>query len=402
MADIVFGVAVGAWAILTILSSLLLITSVFLLLECLFALGGRCSIPLATIPTTLTLAVMVPAHNEATGIELTLTSLQSQLRPQDRLLVIADNCTDDTAAVARRAGATVIERQNLAQRGKGYALDFGLQYLASSPPDVVILVDADCTVHPGSLAALTTQAAQTQRPVQATYLMDKPLQPQLKDAISAFAFKVKNLVRPLGLWQLGQPCLLTGTGIALPWRAATAVSIASGHIVEDMKLGLDLALVGYPPGFCQAAYVTSRLPSLAAAATSQRTRWEHGHLQMFLDYGPKLFVQALAQGRLDLLALGLELTVLPISLQVAVTVALAGLAGLVGLAGWGWLPFYLTTAAGFCLGTAIGAAWWGYGRSDLALQELSMVPIYVLNKLPLYFKFLVKPEKNWVRTERDS
>ncbi|MEA5452340.1 glycosyltransferase family 2 protein [Leptolyngbya sp. CCNP1308] len=389
--------------LLAVLPLLLLTTSAFLALECLVALGGsKAAFAPASLPDDLSLAVLVPAHNEAEGIATTLATILPQMRPSDRLVVIADNCTDTTVAAARQAGATVIERHNLTQRGKGYALDFGLRHLMADPPDVVVFIDADCDLQPHSLAALALQAQHTQSPAQAVYLMEKPPSPGLKDGISAFAFKVKNWVRPLGLYRLGQPCLLTGTGIALPWEAATAVTIASGHIVEDMKLGLDLALVGYAPRFCPSAWVTSRLPSGSQAATTQRTRWEHGHLQMLTEYVPKLLGQSLRQGRLGILVLALELAVLPISLQVMVTLAIAALSLGIALAGLSWLPACLALGAVLALVFAVTLAWIGYGRSDLSLTDLLTIPLYVLNKIPLYFKFLVKPEKSWVRTERDG
>ncbi|WP_017301408.1 glycosyltransferase family 2 protein [Nodosilinea nodulosa] len=388
---------------LAIVPLLLLVTSAWLALECLFALGAQSTVPATPpLPADLSLAVLVPAHNEAGGIGPTLATIAPQLRPGDRLVVVADNCTDATAAEARETGATVIERQDSTQRGKGYALDFGLRHLAAEAPDVVVFVDADCTLHPGALASLASQAQRTNRPVQAVYLMEKPPNPGLKDGVSAFAFKVKNWVRPLGLYRLGQPCLLTGTGIAMPWAAATSVSIASGHIVEDMKLGLDLALAGYAPQFCQAAWVTSRLPSGDQAATTQRTRWEHGHLQMFTEYVPKLLGQAVRQGRLDLLALALELSVLPITLQVVAVVAIALLSLVIALAGLSWLPAYLALGALACLVVGIGLAWVGYGRADLSLRDILAVPAYMLSKFSIFSKFLTKREEAWIRTERDG
>ena len=75
-------------------------------------------------------AVLVPAHNESIGLMPTIADSLRQLRSGDRLLVVADNCADDTASIALSAGAEVIERFNLDKRGKGYALDFGLQHLA--------------------------------------------------------------------------------------------------------------------------------------------------------------------------------------------------------------------------------------------------------------------------------
>src|SRR5262249_14964254 len=96
------------------------------------------------------LAVLVPAHNESRGLLPTLSDIRSQLLPHDRLLVVADNCTDDTADVARAEGAEVIERHDLSRLGKGYALDYGLRHLSFDPPEIVIAIDADCRVEPGT------------------------------------------------------------------------------------------------------------------------------------------------------------------------------------------------------------------------------------------------------------
>ncbi|QQE65789.1 glycosyl transferase [Leptolyngbya sp. BL0902] len=347
-------------------------------------------------------AVLIPAHNESVGIERTLAGLQPQLRPQDRLVVIADNCSDDTAQVATAAGAEVVERFNTSLRGKGYALDFGLNYLKSAPPSVVILMDADCDTPPGSLAQLAHHALTQGRPVQANYLIEQPPSQSLKGLISAFAIKVKNLVRPLGLRRLGAPCLLTGTGIALPWEVAIAVNVASGHIAEDMKWGLDLALAGHPPTFLASAKVTSRLPSDDQAAKTQRTRWEHGHLQIMKEYLPKLFSQGLRRGRLDLMALGLELSILPLSLLVMVWAAGTALTLVFALITQAWLPLAVASLAGLLLFSAVFLAWARFGRDDISLRQLVMIPLYILWKIPLYIAFLIRPEKQWIRTQRDK
>src|SRR6185437_5136334 len=99
------------------------------------------------------IAVLVPAHDEGTGLVPTLADVRQQLHTSDRLLVVADNCSDDTAAVAAKNGAEVIERHDLARRGKGYALDFGIKHLSSAPPDILIMVDADCRIAHGTISA---------------------------------------------------------------------------------------------------------------------------------------------------------------------------------------------------------------------------------------------------------
>ena len=118
-----------------------------------------------------TVAVLIPAHDEAKGILATLNDIKPQLRPTDRLLVVADNCTDDTAAIATSGGAEVTVRSDPSKIGKGYALDWGINYLASNPPDIVIMIDADCRPAERVVDSLASVCEQRQRPVQSLYLM---------------------------------------------------------------------------------------------------------------------------------------------------------------------------------------------------------------------------------------
>jgi cellulose synthase/poly-beta-1,6-N-acetylglucosamine synthase-like glycosyltransferase len=343
------------------------------------------------------IAILVPAHNEALGIGATLKTLLPQLTEQDRLIVIADNCNDDTAAIARQAGAIVIERQDTERKGKGYALDYGLKFLEANPPEVVVTVDADCIVHSGAINRIASLAATSKCPVQSTYLMEHPANPKPKDAVSALAFKMKNLVRPTGLQQLGQPCLLTGSGMAFPWSVIHQAPIASGNIVEDMQLGLDLAIAGNSPVFCPAANVTGRLPQQQQVAKNQRKRWEHGHLQTLITQVPRLIRVSVVQRRFELLVLALDLCVPPLSLLVTIwAIAMVG-----SLLTGAWIPSILFGIQGLLVLISIIGAWFKFARDDISGLQLISVPFYVLWKIPLYLTFLFKPQTNWVRTERD-
>jgi cellulose synthase/poly-beta-1,6-N-acetylglucosamine synthase-like glycosyltransferase len=348
------------------------------------------------------IAVLIPAHNEALGIGATLKTLLPQLTDGDRLIAIADNCVDDTAAIARSYGATVLERQDTERKGKGYALDYGLRFLDADPPDVVVIVDADCIVEPNTIETIAQQSATTGKPVQAIYLMQQPAKPDPKTAVSALAFMVKNLVRPKGLEALGLPCLLGGTGMAFPWSVIRSAPLASGNIVEDMQLGLDLAIEGYSPLFCSEARVTGILPQQQEAAKSQRTRWEHGHLQTLLKQVPQLVKESVRQRRFDLLAIALDLCVPPLSLLVIVWLAAFSSALLAAIWGAAWTPAIILAVAGLLILSAVIAAWAKFGRADLPLLTFLAIPFYVLWKIPLYLGFLIKPQTRWIRTERDA
>lgn len=386
---------------------LLAIPVIVLFLECVAAFFSPrettdiANIPALTPETAPRIAVLVPAHDEAGGIRLVLEGLLPQISPQDRLVVIADNCSDNTAAIAREAGATVIERHDVHRRGKGYALDYGMNFLESDPPEVVVLVDADCVVAEGTVARIVQQAIATSQPVQAVYLMDRPPQSTAKDAVSALAFLVKNQVRPLGLGQWGFPCLLTGTGMAFPWSVLRGAKLASSNIVEDMQLAVDLSIAGHPASFCADARVNGILPQQERAARSQRTRWEHGHLKTALTQIPRLLQAAIQQRRIDLVAIALDLSIPPLSLLVVLwtsVLAISLLAGAFGLS-VKLLVSFLGLQGGLILISILGA-WARFGR-DLPLSSLLVVPFYILWKLPLYLTFIIKPQTKWVRTERD-
>jgi cellulose synthase/poly-beta-1,6-N-acetylglucosamine synthase-like glycosyltransferase len=348
-------------------------------------------------------ALLVPAHNEALGIRGTIESLSAQLQPGDRLVVVADNCTDDTAHVAREDGAEVVERTNLDQRGKGFALQAGLAHLsAGSPPKFVVVVDADCRLAPDCLDALVAHAAATGRPAQACYLMTAPAEPRAVDVVSALAVLVKNRVRPLAMARLGFPCLITGSGSAFPWAALQARTFEGGNIVEDMQLAVDLALAGSPPCYCDAALLFAALPDRATAFTSQRRRWEHGHLRTLLSQVPRLARAFLRTGRIGLAAMLVDLAVPPLSLVVALN--LTGLvAGLTAFAlGASGMSALVSAAALGLLTVSVGLAWWRFARDRIPFRFLLSVPVYVMMKLPLYAAFLFRRENTWVRTARSS
>jgi cellulose synthase/poly-beta-1,6-N-acetylglucosamine synthase-like glycosyltransferase len=345
-------------------------------------------------------AVLVPAHDEAQNLGNTLRSMLPALGPRDRLLVVADNCHDDTAAIASAAGAEVIERNDPAHRGKGFALDFGIRHLERNPPEAVVMVDADCEVQAGTIDRLVRTCGTTGRPVQALYLMRASAPAALKARVAEFAWIVRNHVRPLGYHRLGLPCQLTGSGMAFPWGVIGKARLASGQLVEDLVLGIELACAGTPPLFCPEARVTSAFAASREGARTQRTRWEHGHLAAIFREAPRLFVQAIRHGNRELFALALDLCVPPLALLAALALALfaasAVLAAVAGIA----LPLWLASASLVLLGTAVLTAWARHGRGVISLGSLAYAPLYALSKLPLYFGYLAKRQVDWVRTRR--
>jgi cellulose synthase/poly-beta-1,6-N-acetylglucosamine synthase-like glycosyltransferase len=380
-----------------------LVPAIVLWLELLTGSAKRSQRSFAALPFAYgaSTAVLMPAHNEASGISEAIRAVLGQLQTGDRLLVVADNCTDNTADVARAAGAEVIERRDPNLRGKGYALDFGVRWLEKSPPSVTIIMDADCVAHPGSIARLTNDCLASGRPVQALYLMHAPAGSRLGVRIAEFAWLIKNKLRPLGSLSLGWPCQLMGTGMAFPWAIIQRAPLATGHLVEDMQLGLDLAKAGTPPLFCPQALVTSSFPTDTEGVKSQRTRWEHGHLSVLTTVGPQMIWQALKTRNMSLFAMALDLMVPPLAALVLTLVVLLMLNSAWWLTTGGVQPLMVSILAAALMTMSVALAWFREGRQIVSLGEMLAMPWYVVAKIPVYIRLFTKRQVEWVRTKRD-
>lgn len=384
--------------ILAILTVILLVPVIIFLVQVVAAiLLKNTKFGIASSKKRPSVAILMPAHNESLVIAQPIESILPQLHDGDRLIVIADNCNDKTARVAKELGATVVERHHEQDRGKGYALDFGLQCIESSPPEVVMIVDADCVVANDTIDRLALSCAHYQRPVQALYLMESQPEPSLKARVAQFAWIVKNKVRPLGWNALGLPCQLMGTGMAFLWSDLSRVSLATGHIVEDMKLGTDLARLNKAPLFLPEALVTSVFPPTEAATNTQRARWEHGHLSVILNEAPSLIFEAIKNKNIQMLGLACDLLVPPLAVLTLLCVAISVTSLLFG-------SKLVLLLSGILLGGLLFAvllAWVFFGREVISFKQLCYAPIYALVKIPLYIKFFLNRQVEWVRSKRD-
>src|ERR1700730_3778401 len=388
-------------AILSVVAALFLVPIAVLTIEVVAAVCGR-RIVFATSGTRTPVAILIPAHDEEGGISATLRSIAPQLGQHDRLIVVADNCTDGTRSIAEAEGAEVGSRTNLEKRGKGFALDFGLRDLRSDPPDIVIVVDADCHVAPGAIDHLAKVCANYRRPVQAQYLMRSQQNAGLRMRIAEFAWVVKNLVRPMGLGKLGLPCQLMGSGMAFPWMSISELDLADAHIVEDMKMGIDLPRLGVPPIFCPEAVVLSLFPTDEDGIKDQRTRWEHGHLGTILSEAPRVFFQGLKELDFSLMALALDLCVPPLALLLMLVSVLWLVATLFYAATGYRAPLLIISSASVIFGLAVLIAWASHGRRIISFSSLLSASIYPLWKIPMYVKFVFSRQSEWVRSKRDK
>jgi hypothetical protein len=379
--------------------ALVLVPSVVLALECLAAClpERRRARPLVRVPRT---AVLVPAHDEEASLPAALRTILPELDEHDRVVVVAHNCTDRTAMLARALGAEVVEARDDGTEGKPAALRSGLAYLDAEPPEVVVIVDADCRVEPGAIRALALAAASHGGPVQGDYRLASATSGS-SGALAELALLVKNHVRPLGLARLGLPCLLNGAGSAYPFEPLRAAPQGRGSIAEDYQLALDLAARGHAVRYVPEARVRSVLPAGSAAARGQRRRWEHGHLALVLR-APLVVARGLVRGRPALAALGVDLLVPPLSFLMLAWAAAAALATLAHVREGAVLALALAGAAGCALAAGLGTALVRFGGPGALPRTLAAAPRYVLGKLPLYLGFVLRRETRWRRTERDA
>jgi cellulose synthase/poly-beta-1,6-N-acetylglucosamine synthase-like glycosyltransferase len=349
------------------------------------------------------IAVLIPAHNEGEVLLGSLGNIKAQLHTGDRLLVVADNCTDDTAVIAKGAGAEVTERRDPANIGKGFALAWGIKHLSIDPPSIVLIVDADCRTTNGTVDRLASACAATNRPIQALDLMNAPIDSPIDYRVAAFAFRVKNWVRPLGLNALNLPCQLMGTGMAFPWGVISSANLANALLVEDLKLGLDLAKAGHSPLFCPSARVDSEFSRSSKGAEIQRTRWEKGHVGMIAKTVPSMLFHSVTQKTFPLFVLTLDAAVPPLTLLgllVCIATALSSLGLLFGISS---LPLMVSAASFSAFLIAILLAWSKFGRDILPINSVSLVISYVFHKFLLYRRMIFGRSKpQWIRTDRGN
>jgi cellulose synthase/poly-beta-1,6-N-acetylglucosamine synthase-like glycosyltransferase len=344
--------------------------------------------------------ILMPAHNEEGVIGQTLASLAPRLPERCRILCVAHNCSDATAEIARGHGAEVIEVADAGTGGKPDALKAGLRWLDHRPPEIVVVIDADCVVSSNTVKALATEAKQLNHPVMGAYFFTAPKGGQQVASVSSLAVMLKNFIRPLGLYRLGLPCLLNGSGSAYPFRVIRDAPHGEGSIAEDYQLTIDLLRKGYPTTFLPEARVDGQLPTREQTAVKQRRRWEHGHLFLSFLAAPRLLLEGVMRLDRERVALALELAVPPLAF-LALMWGVALMPALAVALFWGGGPLGLLLATAGLFALAVTAAWMRFAGAGPTLAALAAVPGYLLWKLPIYRDFFGRRETRWMKTSRD-
>jgi 1,2-diacylglycerol 3-beta-glucosyltransferase len=354
------------------------------------------------------LVVVVPAHNEAEMIGTCVGSLLDQAYPRERyrVVVVADNCTDATAAAAAAAGAEVMVREAPDRRGKGQALRWAMDRLLAGPDplDALIVVDADSIADRPFLRELETTFSAGHPVVQS----DDVLRTEPHDRralLEGAALLLRNRVRFAGRAALGMPASLCGNGMLLgravleahPWQAFSPT--------EDSEYSLSLLAAGQPTAFAIRARVSAAPTAGAEGAYTQSLRWDGGRLATARDWTLRLLGAGARRRSAATIGVALDLAVPPLGMLVmgtAVGTALAGVLWLLGVVpGWAALPWLVALVAlpGYLL---VGLA---SCRVPAATYTafLLLAPRFLARKLRVYARLARgSGPQGWVRTQRPA
>lgn len=349
-----------------------------------------------------TVLVLIPAHNEALTIERCLDSLRPQLGRRDRLVVVADRCTDNTAELARASGAEVILRDGGGKVGKGAALNFGLARVGKIEADVTVVIDADCVAEEGVLDRLACLACSADRPVQGAYtIRSDPDRRSSRTDVGELAVFIKNVLRPAGLSRAAMPCLLTGSGMAWPAQHLGVAGFSEASLVEDMEIGIESALEGRPPVFCESARIWSTFPVEATPLAEQRKRWEYGHWSAIKRCAPRLVADLIRKPRLSNLALLLELIVPAFSTVLATWVAAVLTSVLFASPGLkeSLVSCLVIAAALYTLGLLVSLR--RYRKLDLVRHAVWAIPAHAVRQLWTSWRLMAGgADREWIKTKR--
>lgn len=290
-------------------------------------------------------AIFISARNEAGVIYELLDSLMKQNYPKDRydVYVVADNCTDNTAEVARNHGAVVFERENHEQVGKGYALHFLYQKVISLKGhgfyDSYIVFDADNIVDPDFLKEVNKKWQTGNYDALTTYRNSKNFDTNWLTAAYSIWFMHEarhlNYVRDM----VGAQCFISGTGFAVSERLMQANGGWPFYFMtEDIQFSVDATIHGYRIGYCDSAILYDEQPATMKQSWTQRLRWAKGFYQIDARYLPDLCKgMASSKGSRRLAFYDVFMTCIPCTL---IVVALAGLA-VYSLVASVFMPYYV-------------------------------------------------------------
>lgn len=395
------GLLAAVAAGVTVVAAVLVAMTAYLLV---LTLAAACAGPRARRPTATAaqhrFAILIPAHNEEALIGRLLDNLGQLEYPRDRyeVCVVADNCDDQTADLARARGASVFERFSQTERAKGFALRWLLEQLGAQGGeyDAYVVLDADSVVSPNFLRSMDARLAAGSLVIQAHYSVLNASESTLAGLRSA-ALAAVHYLRPMGRLVLGLSCGLKGNGMCFAASVIRRFGWDWYTLAEDVEFHLALVRQGIRVDFAPEASVMADMPVTLRQAASQNDRWERGRLQLVREHVPGLILDGLRRRSAVRLDAAIEQLIPPLSVPFAL--------------GWGCLVAGLGLGSPLALGLAVVglggqvvyllAALALVGAPRSAYVALGSAPVYIAWKLGLYAQALVGARTTqWVRTAR--
>ena len=250
-------------------------------------------------------AIFVPAHNEGVVIDNIIHNLDKLNYPKDLydVFVIADNCTDDTAEVAREAGATVLERFNKKETGKGFALQwaFGeILYKENNDYDVAVIFDADNLVNKSFLKEMNNKLCDGHKVIQG-YIDSKNPNDSWITASYSMAFWSANRLFQSARYYLGLSCEIGGTGFCMDVNVLKEIGWDATSLVEDLEFTMKLNMAGHRVAWANEAVIYDEKPLTLAASWNQRRRWMQGFADVCSRYFFKLIIMGIKKREMALI-----------------------------------------------------------------------------------------------------
>lgn len=268
-------------------------------------------------------AAVISARNERDVIGQLISSIKSQNYPKDKLdvFVIADNCTDDTAQVAREAGAIVYERFNKVQVGKGYALDWLFKIIDRDHKDAgyegYMIFDADNILDVNYVSEMN-KVFDNGYDILTSYRNSKNFDSNWISAAYSLWFLREARYLNNSRMQLGTSCAISGTGFLV---GANVIEGNGGWIhhllTEDIEFTCDSVSKGMKIGYASKAVLYDEQPTKFSQSYTQRLRWAKGFYQVFANYGGKL-LKGVLKGSFS--CLDMFMTVMPAMLLTLLSV----------------------------------------------------------------------------------
>ena len=245
-----------------------------------------------------TFAMVVCAHNEAAVIAPLVDNLRKLNYNSDLydIFVVADNCQDDTAEVARKAGAIVHERFHDTKKGKGYAMDwmFDRLFKMERHYDAVCVFDADNLVHPNFLKEMNSRLCNGEKLIQG-YLDSKNPTDTWVSGVFSISFWIVNHVWHLAKYNMGLSACLGGTGMCIDTDILKRYGWGATCLTEDMEFTMKAMMENIPTTWAHDAIIYDEKPLTFMAAWNQRMRWAQGHFDVANRYIIPMFKKAIRE-----------------------------------------------------------------------------------------------------------